>query len=89
MFLEEKEKESERVRSEGMQGGRPFTTIEQQAINSALNHAYISPDSSFWSFAQKAGYRITLDAIRKAAEIRTHEISYVVKLMRNAMQGGS
>ena len=85
---EYKESESERLTSEGMQGGRPFNELEQAQLNAALNNAYISPDPQFWSFAKKAGYRITLDAIRKAAEIRTHEISYVVKLMRDAMQGG-
>ena len=84
---EEREKESERLTSEGMQGGRPFNELEQTQLNAALKNAYIYPDPQFWSFAEKAGYRITLEAIRKAAEIRTHEISYVVKLMRDAIGG--
>ena len=87
---EEKRKDkniSEEIREEGMQGGRPFTDLEQLSINSALNHAYISPDPQFWSLAQKVGHRITIDSIRKAAELRSHSLSYVVKLMKDAAKG--
>ena len=81
---EKKRSEERRERSEGMQGGRPFSDLEQQSLNSALNHAFLSPDPQFWSLAEKVGYRITLDSIRKAAELRSRSIPYVVKLMTEA-----
>ena len=87
---EEKRKDkniSEEIREEGMQGGKPFSDLEQLSINSALNHAYISPDPQFWSLAQKVGHRITIDSIRKAAELKSHSLSYVVKLMKDAAKG--
>ena len=85
---EKKRSEERRERSEGMQGGRPFSDIEQQTLNSALNHAFLSPDPQFWSLAEKVGYRITLDSIRKAAELRSRSIPYVVKLMTEAAAEG-
>lgn len=74
---------------EGMQGGRPFSELEQQSLNSALNYAGIYPDPQFWTFATKAGYRITMDAIRKTADMRSHSLAYVVKLMGDSMKGAS
>ena len=85
---EKKRSEERRERSEGMQGGRPFSDIEQQTLNSALNNAFLSPDPKFWSLAEKVGYRITLDSIRKAAELRSRSIPYVVKLMTEAAAEG-
>ena len=85
---EKKRSEERRERSEGMQGGRPFSDLEQQSLNSALNHAFLSPDPQFWSLAEKVGYRITLDSIRKAAELRSRSIPYVVKLMTEAAAEG-
>ena len=74
---------------EGMQGGRPLSELELQGINSALSYAGISPDSSFYNYAKKAGSRITIDAIRKARDERSRSIAYVVKLMSEAMKGVS
>lgn len=75
--------------TEGMQGGRPLSEIELQSINSALSYAGISPDSSFYTLARKAGNRITVDAIRKARDERSKSLAYVVKLMTDAMKGAS
>lgn len=85
---EKKRSEDRRERSEGMQGGRPFSDIEQQTLNSALNHAFLSPDPQFWSLAEKVGYRITLDAIRETEKMRSRSIPYVVKLMKEAAAEG-
>ena len=85
---EKKRSEESRSRKEGMQGGRLFSDLEQAQLNAALNNAFLSPDPAFWSVAQKVGYRITLDAIGKAAEMRTRSIPYVVKLMEESAKGG-
>ena len=79
---------SELSEGEGMQGGRPLSEIELQSINSALSYAGISPDSQFYSYAKKVGCRITVDSIRKARDERSRSIAYVVKLMREAAEGG-
>lgn len=79
---------SESSEGEGMQGGRPFSEDELQSINSALSYAGISPDNQFYSYAKKVGSMITVDSIRKARDERSRSIAYVVKLMREAAEGG-
>jgi len=79
---------SESSEGEGMQGGRPLSEIELQSINNALSYAGISPDNQFYSYAKKVGSRITVDSIRKARDERSRSIAYVVKLMREAAEGG-
>ena len=74
---------------EGMQGGRPFSEFELASINTELSHAGISPDNQFYSYAKKAGYRITIDSIRQARDDRSRSLAYVVKLMTDAMKGVS
>lgn len=86
--LNENKKESSGIELfEGSAGGRPFNSLEQTQLNSALSYAGISPDRQFWSFAQKVGYRITLDAIKKAGETGSRNLSHVVKLMRESAEG--
>ena len=80
-------KESSETTTEGMQGGRPFNELEQAQLNASLRYAGISPDPQFWTYAKKAGYRITLDAIKKATEQHSQSISRVVQLMTDAMKG--
>ena len=83
----EKKKEEEN-RSEGMQGGSSFSQIEQAQINIDLRSAGISPDPSFWSLAYKTGYLITHQAITKAKEENSSSLKYVIKLMKEATEGG-
>lgn len=83
----EEEKRTEESGREGMQGGRPFSDIEQYQLNAALASAGISPDPAFWSLAQAAGLRITDNAIRKAREENSRSLKYVVKLIREAWKG--
>lgn len=90
---EEKREEKEKIRSEergseGMQGGKPFSEIEQAQLNSDLKCAGISPDPSFWSLAQQAGYLITHQAIRKAREENSRSLKYVIKLIMESWKGG-
>ena len=70
--------------SEEMRTGRPFSELELQSINSALSYAGITPDNQFYTFARKAGYRITIDSIRKARDEKSRSLAYVVKLMKES-----
>ena len=84
----EEEKRSEESVSEGMQGGRPFSEVEQAQLNIDLRSAGISPDPSFWSLAQQAGYLITHQAIRKAIDDQSRSERYVKKLIMESWKGG-
>ncbi len=67
---------------------RRLSALELETINNELSHAGISPDSQFYTFARRVGYRITVDSIRKARDERSLSIAYVVKLMSEAAEGG-
>lgn len=82
---EEKKKEEIRVEEEEMQGGRPFNSLEQYQLDMALSSARIAPDQDFWALAQKAGLRITDNAIRKARDQNETSIKYVMKLIKESM----
>lgn len=88
LIINDLKESSESSEGEGMQGGRPLSESELQSINSALSYAGISPDNQFYSYAKKVGCRITVDSIRKARDERSRSIAYVVKLMREAAEGG-
>lgn len=77
--------ESSESEGEGMQGGRPFSELELRSINNELNYAGISPDNAFYTFAKKAGYRVTVDSIRKARDEKSRSLAYIVKLMKESM----
>lgn len=60
----------------------PLSEIALADINKALQVAEITPDNAFYTFARKAGHRITVDAIRRARDEKSHSLAYVVKLMK-------
>ena len=83
----EENKRSDESREEGMQGGEPFSAVEQAQLNMDLAQAGISPDPAFWSLARKAGYAITHHAIRQAIDESSNSLKYVVKLMMDELKG--
>lgn len=66
----------------------PLSEIALADINKALQVADISPDDAFYAFAKKAGHRITVDAIRRARDEKSHSLAYVVKIMKETMERG-
>lgn len=66
----------------------PLSEIALADINKALQVADISPDDAFYTFAKKAGHRITVDAIRRARDEKSRSLAYVVKIMKETMERG-
>ena len=62
-----------------------LSAFEEKSIETELSHAGISPDNAFYTFARKAGYRITVDAIRRARDEKSRSLPYVVKLMQKSL----
>lgn len=71
--------------SESAEKPVPLSELELKSIDNALSYAGIEPDSSFYTFAKKAGYRVTIDSIRKARDEKSRSLAYVVKLMKESM----
>ena len=65
-----------------------LSAFEEKSIETELSHAGISPDNAFYTFARKAGYRITVDAIRRARDEKSRSLAYVVKIMKETMERG-
>ena len=59
-----------------------LTEFELRSIDSALSYAGIEPDSSFYTFAKRVGYRVTIDSIRQARDEKSRSLPYVIKLMK-------
>ncbi len=60
----------------------PLSELELKSIENALSYAGIRPDNAFYTYAKKAGYRRTIDAIRRARDEKSQSLAYVVKLMK-------
>ena len=84
---EEKRNDQRGTEGEGMQGGRPFTEIEQAQLNADLTYIGIMPDSDFWKLAKQAGFLITHQAIKKAQSENSRSEKYVKKLILDEWKG--
>ena len=68
--------------SEASEMPMPLSADDLTSIDKELRYAGIVADSAFYTYAKKVGSFITLKAIRTARDKHSHNLSYVVKLMK-------